>query len=405
MPHLPHVHVVFRTVHRTLKSGEKRSHKYLYLRYRDHSGREFMRPARTQDRRKAERLAAEWERELRAGSNPTDATWDTICEKFEYEYLQMRRSATSERALQAIDGLTMYAKPKHASDITDAIITEWIAARMADGISRETIKTDLQHVRKLFRWSHDLGLVVKVPRFPRIKVDRTRGTLRRGRAISGDEFRKLLQAVSRYITEPEKHVRWRRFLRLLWVSGLRVAEASRLSWDASARLRVDLKKRRMIIHASEQKSGIDDTIPLVPELVAFLELTPTARRRGRVCRLPIRSAREISRTVASIGRTSKIVTDATHAGGPRYVTAHDLRRSFGSRWAPYLMPVDLQRLMRHKDVRTTMEYYVDVDADSLGKRLDAAAKIAASLEKKPTKGTTRGKQKTPARKKPRKRSP
>ena len=48
---------------------------------------------------------------------------------------------------------------------------------------------------------------------------------------------------------------------------------------------------------------------------------------------------------------------------------HDLRRSFGSRWAKKVMPAVLQRLMRHADIGTTMRYYVDLDADELAEDL------------------------------------
>ena len=47
----------------------------------------------------------------------------------------------------------------------------------------------------------------------------------------------------------------------------------------------------------------------------------------------------------------------------KYATAHDLRRSFGTRWAKRVMPAVLQRLMRHAEIATTMKYYVTMDAD------------------------------------------
>ena len=56
----------------------------------------------------------------------------------------------------------------------------------------------------------------------------------------------------------------------------------------------------------------------------------------------------------------------------KYASAHDLRRSFGSRWAPKVKPATLQRLMRHASIETTMAYYVDLDADDLAAELWAA---------------------------------
>ena len=53
----------------------------------------------------------------------------------------------------------------------------------------------------------------------------------------------------------------------------------------------------------------------------------------------------------------------------KFATAHDLRRSFGTRWAKRVMPAVLQRLMRHAEIATTMKYYVTMDADSVADEL------------------------------------
>jgi hypothetical protein len=56
-------------------------------------------------------------------------------------------------------------------------------------------------------------------------------------------------------------------------------------------------------------------------------------------------------------------------GKVKFASAHDLRRSFGSRWARKVMPAVLQKLMRHESIETTMGYYVDLDADDLAEDL------------------------------------
>ena len=52
----------------------------------------------------------------------------------------------------------------------------------------------------------------------------------------------------------------------------------------------------------------------------------------------------------------------TDPAGGTCASAHDLRRSFDTRWAKRAMPAVLKRLMRHADISTTMGYYVDLDA-------------------------------------------
>jgi len=48
----------------------------------------------------------------------------------------------------------------------------------------------------------------------------------------------------------------------------------------------------------------------------------------------------------------------------KYATAHDLRRSFGIRWAGKVKPATLQLLMRHHSIETTLRYYVGQNADA-----------------------------------------
>ena len=55
-------------------------------------------------------------------------------------------------------------------------------------------------------------------------------------------------------------------------------------------------------------------------------------------------------------------------GKVKYASAHDLRRSFGERWAAKLMPVQLKELMRHESIETTLRFYV-------GRNAEAAAKV------------------------------
>ncbi len=48
---------------------------------------------------------------------------------------------------------------------------------------------------------------------------------------------------------------------------------------------------------------------------------------------------------------------------------HSQMAPFGTRWAKRVMPATLQMLMRHQSIKTTMKYYVDLDAHELGDEL------------------------------------
>jgi len=112
--------------------------------------------------------------------------------------------------------------------------------------------------------------------------------------------------------------------------------------------------------------------------------TPEAERVGKVFKLdgmltrtPITPPR-VSLIVSAIGKKAGVVVATvekrrrdratgklTTTTVKKFASAHDLRRSFGTRWAKRVMPAVLRRLMRHSDVATTMKYYVTIDADAV----------------------------------------
>jgi hypothetical protein len=73
--------------------------------------------------------------------------------------------------------------------------------------------------------------------------------------------------------------------------------------------------------------------------------------------------------VSEIGQTAGVLVNKAD---DKYAIAHDLRRSFGTRWAPRVKPATLQLLMRHADIGTTIKYYVAQDAADVADELWAS---------------------------------
>ena len=71
--------------------------------------------------------------------------------------------------------------------------------------------------------------------------------------------------------------------------------------------------------------------------------------------------REVAAAEDDQGRIAVVKVDQ-NGGKVKYASAHDLRRSFGERWATRVMPPVLQELMRHDSIQTTMRYYVGRNA-------------------------------------------
>jgi len=102
---------------------------------------------------------------------------------------------------------------------------------------------------------------------------------------------------------------------------------------------------------------------MAPEFAELLLATPQAERTGPVFNPRPRGAggkrlmpHRVGEVVAEIGQAAgvKVHTDA-NTGKVNYASGHDLRRSFGERWAARIMPPDLMVLMRHESIETTLD--------------------------------------------------
>jgi integrase len=90
------------------------------------------------------------------------------------------------------------------------------------------------------------------------------------------------------------------------------------------------------------------------------------------------SAYQVGVLVSAIGRKAGVIVDED-TGKP--ASSHDYRRAFGTRWSKRVMPAVLRRLMRHKDIDTTLKYYIDQDVE------DIAADLWAAYKKSSTSNT------------------
>jgi integrase len=111
---------------------------------------------------------------------------------------------------------------------------------------------------------------------------------------------------------------------------------------------------------------------MTPDLAEFLLKTPKKERHGLVFKINAlqtgkgMTTKRISRVISAIGEKSLIVVSKVDG---KHGSAHDLRRAFGTRWAPRIKPATLKLLMRHKSIETTLKYYVAQDADEVADEL------------------------------------
>lgn len=339
------------------------------LRYVDPiTGKQKSRSAGTSNWRDAEREAAKWERDLASGQYQKSSrlSWSEFRERYELEKLNSLSDHTAAATGTAFNHLERIVDPKNLAVLDEVTLSRFQAALRGTGMEETSIATHLRHLRAALNWAVSMRLIGALPRIAMPKRARAR-KLMRGRPLNEQEFAKLLEVVP--LVRDHDAESWRRFLTGLWLSGLRLTESVILSWDHEQPFIIDLEGRhpRFRIYGEAEKGGKDRYLPMTPDFAEFALRTPREQRCGLVFRLPSNCGRQlqsvsVGRIVSEIGEKAGITVNA--ASG-KFASAHDLRRSFGTRWAKRLKPATLKLLMRHESIETTMKYYVDQDADDV----------------------------------------
>ena len=346
---------------------------FLYMRYVDPvSGKATERTTGTNRRRDAERTAAKWEAELRDGryAAPSRITWGDFWQRYETEVLDTKAESTAGKALAVRSVIEQTRPVERLAEIDAAWLSGWQAALRDRGLTDATIDSYVDHLRVGLHWAKEMGMLSTVPKVRRL--NRRTGFQGKGRAITGEEFDRLLAAVPKVIKEGRAES-WLFYLRGLWWSGLRLAESLELWWDREDRLCVDLTGRRPMLRIPGrlEKGKRDRLLPIAPEFAELLLSVPEDRRTGRVfdpgrCYRTERiSTDRAGRLIARIGKAAGVkVWTHPRSGKIKHATAHDLRRSFGFRWAQRIMPAVLMQMMRHHSIAVTMKFYVSQNAEA-----------------------------------------
>lgn len=346
----------------------EREGRSLQLWYNDpYSGKIVTKSSRTHDWGDAYKAAIAWEEELNAGEAGQHMAWDRFREMFVHEHNVSPK--THENVRTALNHLErLCGKPRFIGQVDSALISRFAAMLRAEQRPETTIGAYLGHVRSALGWAKDVGILEKVPRFPKKAVKGRR--LMRGRPLRDNEFVVLMRCVA--AIRPQDGRSWRHLLRGLWLSGLRLSEALKLTWHPSP-FCVDSsgERVRIKIHGEQQKSRRDQMLPIAPEFSRYLDsfreekglVFPMVSRKGLQ-----QNQKAVGRTLGEIGALSEIVVNENGST----VTAHDLRRSFGTRWARKVKPLTLKTLMRHSSIETTMRYYVELDVEDAESEIWAA---------------------------------
>jgi integrase len=357
----------------------------LLLRWIDpETGARRFKSAKTRKRAEANQQAGLLARELSEGKYATgrNFAWFDFTVRYSQEVLPGLAPKTGKTVATVFNTVKRLLAPKRVGDLTAARLSKLAGLLREEGKSEHTIKSYLAHLKAALQWGSKTLKTGAAPEFPALPRAKTQ-KLMKGRPISPREFKAMLDATPAVVGEKAAPA-WQEYLTALWNNGLRLRESLAVYWDRADRLCVDLSGAfpMLRIPAELQKNNTDTLWPVSPEWGDMLLAVPPDQRHGPV--FPIQAsidADSVSRIVSQIGEKAGIEVNRTtkvdrKTGKPvtvvKFASAHDLRRSFGFRWADRVDTFKLQELMRHSSIETTRRYYVGRNAQNTAASLWAA---------------------------------
>jgi integrase len=361
--------------------------------------------AKTKKRAEANQQAGLLAKELTQGkyAGGRNTPWLDFTIRYTDEVLSGLAVKTRAQLATVFKTVERLSAPARIGDITAARLSKLVGALREEGKSPYTVRNYMAHFRASLAWAVSVGMLSAVPAFPSIPRAKNQKSMK-GRPITEREFQAMLDATAGVVGEAAADS-WRHYLRSLWFNGLRLRESLEVYWDRPDKLCVDLSGAfpMLRIPADLQKNNRDTLWPIAPEWGDMLLAVPAAERHGPVFRLlatagdgdprqggTVSDPNYVCHVVGWIGKAAGVVVNRTtkmrmnEETGRRepvevvkYASCHDLRRSFGFRWADRVDTFKLQELMRHSSIETTRRFYVGRNAQNTAANLWAARDRAA----------------------------
>lgn len=328
-------------------------------------------------KREAHRRADKIEERLEAEGETVP--WATVKKRYRAEVLAGLKGSGAGKWRSATNALESFASPTSLFTLDGDLVSRFGAHLRELNLSTETIRGYLAEINRTLTWAETVWQDYTAPK---VRKPKTYGRKQKGRPITREEFERLLDATEG-VVGAEFADSWKHVLEGCWLSGLRLSEVHRLRWNrgAFAVRRIETDFPRLHIAEGEDKGGRAERLPMwhFPDLVEFLRKIPEDKRHGHVFspQLPKgrASPQSLGKKLSAIGEAARVVVARVPAidreSGREYertkfASSHDLRASFGTRWAAKGIKRELlRRWMRHRHYQTTDQYYVDVDVDSL----------------------------------------
>jgi integrase len=315
------------------------------------TGKRKSRSAGTADPDEAETARADLEYELNHGKyqEASRISWERFRELFEAEYVSGGRLNTRRGFNATLDLFERICNPRSLKGITERTVSLFVAGmrkepgrrKGSEGMMPSTIKVRLQFLHTALSWAVEQKMLPAVPKFPTVKVPK-----KDPQPVPVEAFERLLDRA--------KDEQTRVYLLCGWLAGLRLSEALELEWEPSEHWPyVDTARERIVLPGEFVKAVKDQWVPLDPDLAEALGRLP--RHGPKVFRFV--NSRGVPLTANGVSQ--RVIKLAARAGVK--LTMKALRRGFGCHYAAKVSAHVLQRLMRHANLKTTMDYYANVD--------------------------------------------
>lgn len=238
-------------------------------------------------------------------------------------------------------------------DSVDEILYNTFKEYLLKNVSYETSRTYINYIRILFNYAIKTERYKKRNPFTRLK--------RREKKYITVIPEKYFDLILNHLKE--KNIDVYRFIFFLKHTGFRLNEGLQLEWE-------QIKFNEKIISFTTFKdNNSNDIFPLNIENGILIKFLKSFRREsGKVFNTNKWVLKHFQKAITTINTEQKKL-NKKFKEIPRY-TIHDIRRTFGSKYANRLMPIELMKLMRHKEINTTLRFYVNIQMNDIAKKLN-----------------------------------
>lgn len=319
-----------------------------WCRVRGRHGRVIRKSTRTPDYQAAIDVAAQYERAFATedNANAEETTLESCVADYLADLARRGRSKATQKIAQQKTGhfLRRWTGKMPMARLTAKLVTEYIDARLAEGVERFTVKKELGHLRQIIRLAryhrvyHQDPETVLPPYFQGKHVPRKRWP-------TPAELHALLQQLHRHRAA---HVAY------MTATGARLGESYRA-------LRSDADFDRRVVHIHGTKTeGADDDVPI------------TGVNEG-LLRWALANAPGKTVLFHPWGKIHRDLAAACIRAGIATVTPNDLRRAFGHWHRGHGVDVNLvSKMLRHTTDKLAQTTYAKLSGQEVAKLVNSA---------------------------------